>query len=228
MKRKIFIFALILASLFSLSACGKKSDATISDYLIEERNSLFVGSDSLYCVTLSSGKREKNYAFDGVINEKVDFAILTLSRLDNSPLSNDTYNYAVTIGENTYTGELVKSDVNNSYSADLEIGISDADAITTQVSFAGYTFNQNLENLTSQFAIKKDDALRIANENLSNQIKNQISANTQVEVVMKILKDYSASDCKNFYWYVGSISTDGDTLGVLINANSGEVVAKKV
>lgn len=228
MKKKLLIFGLICACLFSLTACGKKQNGSISDYLIEERNSLFVGSDNLYSVTLSAGKREKDYAFDGVINEKVDFAILTLSRIDNSPLANDTYNYGVTIGENTYTGTLTKSEVDNSYSADLEIALTDEDPISTQITFTGYTFSQNLENITSQFQVKKDDALKIANDTLGSQVQNLISANTQIEVVMKILKDYSASDIRNYYWYVGSISTDGDTLGVLINANTGEVVAKKV
>ena len=46
--------------------------------------------------------------------------------------------------------------------------------------------------------------------------------------VMKILKDYSTEDLKNYYWYVGVVSTNGETLGILIDANSGDIIAKKV
>ena len=45
---------------------------------------------------------------------------------------------------------------------------------------------------------------------------------------MKIMKDHSNEDLKNYYWYVGIISTNGDTMGILIDANNGEIIAKKV
>jgi hypothetical protein len=42
------------------------------------------------------------------------------------------------------------------------------------------------------------------------------------------MKDYSSYEIKNYYWYVGIISTNGDTMGVLLDANTGEDIAKKV
>ena len=61
-------------------------------------------------------------------------------------------------------------------------------------------------------------------EEIENILKDK---NVKIEVVMKIMKDYSQVDLKNYYWYVGAISTNGDTLGILIDANDGEIIAKK-
>ncbi len=46
---------------------------------------------------------------------------------------------------------------------------------------------------------------------------------------MKIIKDYSTDDADvtRYYWYVGVVSTNGETFGVLIDANSGEIIATK-
>ena len=45
---------------------------------------------------------------------------------------------------------------------------------------------------------------------------------------MKILKDHSDSELKTYYWYIGVVATNGETLGILIDANSGEIIAKNV
>ena len=65
----------------------------------------------------------------------------------------------------------------------------------------------------------------IIQEELNNITSDK---NNKIEVVVKNLKDYSNSEVKNYYWYVGVISTNGDTLGILIDASTGDVIAKKV
>ena len=227
MKKKLIIFGLLLISTLSLSACGNKK-INIANYLIEERNNLFTASDDLYIANFSTGKRENNYNFDGSINEMIDFGILTFSRIDNNALANDNYTYIVSINDDQHTGFLVKSEVDNSYSADLGICVKDEDEISVQVSFTGYTFNKQLENVSSQFNVDKNTALKIANKELSENLKNITQNNAKIEVVMKILKDYSSSELKNYFWYIGAISTNGETVGILIDANSGDIIAKKV
>ena len=96
MKKRLLIFAMLTLGLLSFSACGKSS-INLNDYLIEERNNLFTAQDNLYTVTFSSGLSEKDYSYDGSIDEKVDFGVLTLMRNDSNPLANDTYSYTITI-----------------------------------------------------------------------------------------------------------------------------------
>ena len=226
-KKKIGFLMLVAICIFTLSACGKNT-INLSNHVIEKRENLFVASDDIYSVSFSTGTRESNYNFDGIINEMVPFGVLTLTRNNNQSLANDTYSYIVTINDQTYSGFLEKTN-NNSYSADLEVNTLGDENINVQISFTGYTFNQNLENLTSGFQVDSNSALKVAQTELKEGVENLLSdSNVNFEVIMKIMKDYSSEDLKNYYWYIGIISTNGDTLGILIDANSGDVIAKKV
>lgn len=227
MKKKIFISALLVFCSIFFVACGN-SKINLKDYLIEQRENLFTASDNLYSVSFSTGQRESNYNFDGIINEKVPFGVLTLTRNDNLPLANDTYTYLVTINEQTHSGFLEKTN-NNSYSADLEIATVGDETIHVQISFTGYTFKQDLTNTSSSFNVDTATALQIAQTELKEDLNNLLKdKNIKIEVVMKIMKDYSNEDNKNYYWYVGILATNGETMGILIDANSGDIIAKKV
>ncbi len=227
-KKKIAIFALFALMILTLTACGKSDKINLSDYVIEKRENLYTACDDLYCVSFSTGMREKDYNFDGIKNEMVPFGVLTLTRCENMPLANDTYSYIVTINEQTYSGFLEKGN-DNSYSADLEVNTNGDETINVQISFTGYTFNQNFENTSSNFQVDSASALKVAQKELKEDIKNLLSdKNVKIEVVMKIMKDHSNEELKNYYWYVGIISTNGDTMGILIDANNGDIIAKKV
>ena len=210
-----------------LSACGKVS-VDLNDYLIEERNHLFTANDDLYSVSLSTGMRESDYNLDGVVGEKVEFGVLTFSRNDNNPLSNDQYSYVVKINEESVSGNLEKNPVNNSYVIDLEMSVPVDATVAVQINFTGYTFKETLTNTSSDFTVDSTTALTIANKELKTELENITSNNTNIEVVMKILKDSSNTELNNYFWYIGVVSTTGDTLGILIDANTSEVIAKKV
>jgi hypothetical protein len=228
MKKKICVLFILAVCIISFSACGK-SKLNLEDYVIEKRENLFVACDDLYSVSFSTGLREKEYNFDGIKNELVPFGVLTLSRNENLPLANDTYSYIVTINDQTYSGFLSKSNTDNSYVTDLEVNTIGDESINVQISFTGYTFNKNLENISSQFQVDGSTALKITKEQLHENIENILSdKNVKIEIVMKMMKDYSNKDLKNYYWYVGIISTNGETLGILIDANNGDIIAKKV
>ena len=228
MKKKILVCVLFALMVVCLTACGK-SKIDLNDHLIEKRENLFTACDDLYCVSFSTGLRESDYNFDGIVNNLVPFGVLTLTRCENLPLANDTYAYIVTINEQTYNGFLTKSNNDNSYSADLEVNTVGDEQINVQISFTGYTFNKDLENTSASFQVDSATALKVAGEQLKEDIENLLSdKNVKIEVVMKIMKDHSNEDLKNYYWYVGIISTNGDTMGILIDANNGEIIAKKV
>lgn len=228
MKKKLLIFMMLAIFVLGFSACGS-TKIDLNDYLIERRNNLFTAEDEMYGVTFSSGTREENYALDGIRNNMQDFAILTLYRLDGNMLAKDTYTYIVTIDGEQFTGYLENSAVDNSYSADLAVNVVDSAVVNVQISFIGYNFNEDLTNVSSTFNVDSKTAISIASNELSEAINNITSdKNVKIEAVMKVLKDSSTSEAVSYYWYVGVVSTNGDTLGILIDANSGDIVAKKV
>lgn len=227
MKKKLIIFSSILLVCFSFAGCGR-AKVNLADHVIEERNNLFTAQDELYFASLSTGMREQNYALDGIKNEMTEFGVVTFSRLDGSSLSNDNYTYLLTIGENSFTGFLEKNPYDNSYSIDVGAIAKDDDQIHLQITFTGYSFNKDMVNTSKEFNVDVKTALKISTNELGNAVKNVVSnKNTKIEVVTKILKDYSC-ESHTYYWYIGVISTDGDTLGILIDAINGEVVAKKI
>ena len=227
MKKKLLVALLLCIGLFGLTAC-KKTELNLNNYLIEDRQNLFVANDSLYNITLSTGLREIDYCFDGSVGEKTNFAILSLQRNDNKKLSNDNYAYTITINEVSHTGLLEKSEINNSYSSDLELEVASDATINVKISFTGYSFDQDLTNLSSTFNVDNSTALSIANEQLKADIEHIIDNNNKIEVVTKILADNSNSDINNYYWYIGVISSNGEIFGILIDTNTGEILAKKV
>ena len=222
--KKFLAIILALAITIPLLACGNKK-IDIQDYLIEERNNLFVSKDNIYQVTLSSGRREIDYDIDGIINDKTDFAILSMSRLDNQPMANDNYTYRVTINEELYTGTLEKSSIDNSYVTDLKIIIPDDAQVSISIEFTGYKFEEIATNISSDFAYNKSSIIEIANQELEKDIRSILKHN-KIEVIMKIIKDYSV-ELNNYYWYIGVVATNGEVLGLLIDTQTGNVVAKK-
>ena len=227
MKKKFLLAILIMFCVLGFVGCGKSS-FNISDYLIEKRDTLFTANDDLYCVTFSTGLREENYNFDGSVNNLIPFGILTISRLDNQPMANDAYSCIVEINDQSYSGFLEKGS-NNSYSIDLEVSALCEDNITASVSFTGYTFKQQLQNVNKDFEVDQQTALTIAEKELKQPINNILkNKNVKIEMVAKIMKDHSSTDLKNYYWYIGVISTNGDSLGVLISTSTGEIISKKV
>lgn len=227
MKKKILCLLVLTLCLFGLTAC-KSSKIDITNYLIEERNCLFTAEDENYSVTFSTGLREKDYALDGVKNEMVDFAVLTLARIDRQPIQTTACEYVLTVNDEVLSGSLTRSELDNTYSCDLEKAVAADSQIHVQINFTGYTFEKDLANTSSEFTVDKDAAIELANGELCEELNNFNKDKNNFEAVMKIVKDYSTSEVKNYYWYVGVVAKNGETLGVLIDAVSGEVIAKKI
>lgn len=227
MKKKLFILLLAICSL-CLTACGNK-ELNLNDYLIEERQNLYIAQDDVYTVSFSSGMREENYNFDGIKNNMTEFGIVTISRIDSAPMGQLDYNYTVKIDDQTHTGTLAKSEVENSYAADIQVKASENAKINVQIVFGSYSFNKEMVNTSSNFEVDCNKAIEIANQALKKDIKQLTSdKNNKIEAVMKIVKDTSSSNPSNYYWYVGVVSTNGEILGVLVDSSNGQIIAKKV
>ena len=229
MKKFLCILSIILCGVVFVG-CGnsKKNETNFNEHLIEIRNNLFAGQDDTYYATLCTGQREKEYALDGVVNELTPFGIVTLARLDNEMLNNDIYPFTIVVNGENITGSLEKSPYDNTYSADIEQVIADDAEIKLELVIDGVNFSQNLSNVSTSFDINKDSAITIACNELKDSVKNlSKEKGAYSEAFIKILKDYSG-ESERYYWYVGIISPEGKTSGVLIDATSGDIISKKV
>lgn len=227
--KKIICGLLIGCSLIFVgcSNSNKKTADYIGNHIIESRNNIYMGQDDNYYATFCSGEREEPYDLDGVVNEKVPFGIITLSRHDNSKLSNDEYMFTITINGESSSGTITKSPYDNTYSADIEKSVDDNAEIALEVNINGSAFSQNLYNESKNFEISQEKAIEIASKELSSALKSMSSNDKTAEAMIKILKDYSG-ETNRYFWYVGLVGSDGKTAGVLIDAHTGEIVSVKL
>ncbi|MBQ8522576.1 MAG: hypothetical protein IJ458_02790 [Clostridia bacterium] len=229
MKKVLLVLSIALC-MATFVGCGsnKKAETNFNNHLIEVRNNLFAGEDSTYYATVCTGEREQDYALDGVVNELVPFGIVTIARLDNEALNQDEYPFTLVVNGENITGSLEKSPYDNTYSADIEQVIADDAEISLVLTLDGTNFNQTLTNVSSTFGVSKDDAISIACDELKDSIKTLSKEKDNFsEAFIKILKDYSG-ESNRYYWYVGIISPEGKTSGILIDTSSGDIISKKV
>ena len=229
MKKVLIILSIALCGVMFVG-CGdtSKNETNFNNHLIEVRNNLFAGQDDVYYTTVCTGQREKDYALDGKVNEMTPFGIVTIARLDNEALNKDSYNFTLIVDEQSILGTLEKSPYDNTYSADIEQVIDDNSNITIELVIDGANVRQDLTNVSKDFSIAKDKAISIACDELAQSIKGlSKEKDNYSEAFVKILKDYSG-ESNRYYWYIGIISPEGKTSGVLIDAGTGDVISKKV
>jgi len=229
MKKIICVLSIALCGILFVGCNGKKqAETNFNNHLIEIRNNLFAGQDEIYYATVCTGEREQDYALDGVIGELVPFGIVTLARLDNEMLRLDEYPFTLIVNGENITGCLEKSPYDNTYSADIEQVIANDAEINLQLVVDGTNFNQTLANVSSTFEVDKNKAINIACNELKDGLKNLNREKDYLsEAFIKILKDYSGEG-NRYYWYVGIISPEGKTSGILIDASTGDIISKKV
>ena len=228
--KKILLILTLALSMAAFVGCGsaKKNETNFNNHLIEIRNNLFAGENETYYATICTGEREQDYALDGVVGDLVPFGIVTLARLDNERLREDEYPFTLIVNGENVVGSLEKSPYDNTYSADIEQVIADDAEIELKVVIDGNNVSQTLTNVSSSFGVNKDQAITIACDELKDSVKELSKEKGNFsEAFIKILKDYSG-ESNRYYWYVGIISPEGKTSGVLIDATSGDIISKKV
>lgn len=229
MKKVLVVLSIVLCGIMFVGCGGgAKNETNFNNHLIEIRNNLFAGQDDTYYATICTGQREQDYALDGVVNELVPFGIVTVARLDNEMLDLDEYQFTLVVNGENISGTLEKSPYDNTYSADIEQTIPNDAEIALELVIDGTNFSQSLINVSNSFQISKDNAITIACTELKESVKNlSKEQGSYSEAFIKILKDYSGEN-NRYYWYVGIISPEGQTAGVLIDAASGDIISKKI
>lgn len=229
MKKILCVLAIAVCGVLFVG-CGSSTQSQINfkEHLIEVRNNLFAGQDETFYATVCTGEREQEYALDGVVGKMVPFGIVTIARLDNEMLKKDQYPFTLVINGENVTGSLEKSPYDNTYSADIEQVIADDAEVAIMLVIDGINVSQDLTNVSDTFMVDKDKAIEIACEELKDSVRVLSKEKDNLsEAFVKILKDYSGEG-NRYYWYIGIISPEGKTSGVLIDSASGDVISKKI
>lgn len=215
MIKKIFVAMFCLSILFVCSACGQTDMKSLVSRNISEQTSVYFFSNNQNLkVSLSSGQRELNYRYDGVSDEKVDFALITASLDGSDPqvcqVVIDGKQSDVLLEFNYRTGKHV---------ADLQTRLMGDESIQI------YYDNQVADLVCQQFSVSAADAIEIACEHLQSFIQPLCDGeNFHGECYLRVMDELTGEN-NGTLWLFSVLSQDGQTRNVIISTSQPVVLA---
>lgn len=223
--KKLYLSLLSIVCVFILCGCGYSRiyDMTHSN-IAECRQVMYVGKTNNLSVNLISGTREQNYVVNGYCTDSIAFGVLTFKLLTD--INIDTANYVLTIGTTRYDGILERNPYDNTYMCDVKTLINTNDVITAKIIAGEFVESVELNNITADWNVNSDNALKLAVSELTKELKTFIENDEfKAECYIKIVNDDEVNEM--YYWYVSFVGRNGKTYAVIIDPISNEILAKK-
>lgn len=225
MKKVKLIVAVFLAAVLCIgfAGCADSEDKAIENAISEIRTDSYRGKGEIFSVTLSTGKREQPYAADGVSNDLVEFAVLTVTPKNSM---GGEFSYSFSVNGKDYSGVFSETPYGISYAVDLKETLPSVREITVNINADTASEQIVLTNVLTENSISAEDALEKAKTEFADVLDGLISnGKLNAEIYIKLLNDRSNHDSK-YYWYVAIVNKEA-YYAVVINPETGEIVAKK-
>lgn len=226
MKKSKNLLVLILILLcIPFFGCSNNLRTLVQNKLSEVRYNLFMACNDEIIVKFSSGFREDPYILNGKSENKKEFGIITVKFL--KPISNKTSlpSFVITISDMDFDGEFELNPFDQTYVQDIETFVLDESSVYIKISFADFSFESSLKNVSKDFAISHKDALNTFVNTYQKEIQQILKSNHDFEIYVKIINDPSLEIDKN-YFYVCLISTIGESFSMVIDPQNGNILAK--
>ena len=220
MKKKIILtVCLILSAIFAFSGCSSKPDYTKN--ISELKDGIYRGENENYSALAYSGYREKPYLADGKVGETAHILNLKLTPLfDYSEVKE--WSVSVNINGVNYGAEPTEIAGKKYLMCNYELPAEPPEQFDVTVYCDGEASTLTL-NCVSEDYITFDSAFATA----TDEAKDFINANSSEEDFVGEIHARIVSFDDRCFWYVGFIAQSGNKCAVLIDAKSGEVLAKK-
>lgn len=211
MKKKLSIILSTIAVVFCLfTGCA---DLSIEHCISEITYIYFKGQDNSnpgVFASISVGEREEPYKMDGKHRENVDFALINLN-LDN--VSQNEVTATIEIDGNAGEVVLEFNPRTNSYMADLGYTISGESNVKLKLD----EITINFSNISKDFKVNYQKALKIGEKLLSEKVSDFSSNNFDGEVYLKI---FTMEGSDILYWIYSAVYQNGDSYNFAINVNN--------
>ena len=222
--KKIFLTSLLLVLTLVFSACGANKIDVVLDNLAEVRYNVFSGENEEFSATFMSGKREDPYIVNGTCEKQTEFGMLCVKyKKSDMPI---VAQYKLDVNGTEYTGNLEYNKYDSTLMVDIKKVVDDNAKINLTISTTNGDLTCALDAKTDNLQITWRSALEIALETLDTKIDEYFSkGKLNGEVYIKIITDLN-SNFDTYYWYVSIVGINGNTNGVIIDPQTGEVVAQ--
>lgn len=214
MKKKLSSLVLLCALIPALGGC---SGDNYTSRISEARSDLFCAETEEFSLTLACVSREYPYLADGVPCTRSDYVEVVLSGAPS-----DTYEVHFTIGEQTCGGEMSYRNVTGDYFFSQGVSEFPEGSISVSISCDGETQELTATSVRTSSTLTIDAALSAAAEAEKESLEQMGGKKFTGEFYVRLLRRE-----KNYY-YVGIIDTTGKTISLLLDGESGEVLARRV
>ena len=214
--KKVICALLTACFAFALTACG---DYDYSAHLSDVRSDLFCAETDEFSLALSCVSREYPYVSDGVASEKSDLVEIVLT----AKVGEDYEIYV--LGDTVWGGDMSFRNVTGDYFYSRGVNEFPHDSVSLRVEWNG---GEEARELTAT-SIKNDKTLSVkqtldaaiaAEQDTVNAImKNGVFCG---ELYVRLLRRDKT------YYYVGIVDTAGRTVSLLLDSETGGVLARRV
>ncbi len=214
--RKLSTLILLITSSVFLFACKPK--VNYFDYVSELRNNIFLAQTEEFTLRIYSVKKETPYESDGIPKD-----ITTRTEVYFLPSSGDkTCNLSFIVNGKTYGGEMSFDNVKAEYYFSCNLDSSALTQINCSIDYGNENVQLNAMSVISENTLS-------ANTVLSKLVKNETELFSSLtdkygfagEIYMRLIYEDSS------YYYVGIIDRGQNTYAFLINAENGNILAKR-
>ncbi len=214
---KVVVAVAVITFCFLFVVGCKSVEEELSMHVSEYVDNYYMGQNEDMVADFCDGKREDPFCMDGISNPLVDYGVITVR---TSKKLGENAKFKLKIGESEYDGTFEISPFDGSYVADIEKPSNGEDYIVLIVS----NIEIKLENISKTFTLTSSKALtkfaKVQKDNLGKFMGKEFSA----EVFVKVVSDTQNKDTICFF--VVARSQNGETLGVLFDAKTGEIYQK--
>ncbi len=214
---KVVVAVAVITFCFLFVAGCKSIEEELSMHISEYVDNYYMGQNEDMVADFCDGKREEPFCMDGISNPLVDYGVITVRTSKNL---GERAKYKLKIGENEYDGTFEISPFDGSYVADIEKVSNGEDYIVLIVS----NVEIKLENLSKSFTLTSSKTLTKFAKVQKDNLQKYMGKDFLAEIFIKVVSDTQNKDTICFF--VVARSQDGETLGVLFDAKTGEIYQK--
>lgn len=214
MKKAFSSIILLSALLPALAACGGE------DYSLrvsELKSDIFLAETEEFSITLSCVSREHPYLSDGVVAERSDYIEISLVSEIGAQDFSVYAEYGTKVG-----GDASFRNVRGDYFFSQGVDVFPQSSVNITVTWGEETRELTATSVKNAKTITADEALSYAVKAEKETIDRMTgNAGFTGEFRVRLLRRD-----KNYY-YVGIVSKEGSELSLLLDAESGEVLARR-
>ncbi len=215
MKKPISAFLLILSMLPALTACGGYD---YSAHISEAKSDLFCAETDEFTVTVSCVSREYPYVADGITCPMN--SVMEVSLVPAKPQICDYEVYL--LGETTWGGETSFRTYAGDYFYSESVRKFPEGSVTVQIKWEDETRELTATSVKNEKTLSVNEILEYAIKAEKETVKQMTcDGNFLGEFYIRLLR-------RNInYYYVGITDLNGTTVSLLLDSETGEVLAKR-